>query len=148
MTRRYLSAALALLAVAAVAPAAAAGAAAAATAGKVSHAKFFQNKSRTVDCGVEIHLPNKPATNILCGAPNLPVVPHNVGDPFIQIGAHGKPHIVYISQDSFVSNKLVTLKPGSKWSALGVSCTVQAKTVRCTNKSKHGFTAGGKYKRF
>jgi hypothetical protein len=74
---------------------------------------------------------------------------HKVGDPFVQISAHGKPVVVYLSQFSFVGTKTVTLKPHAKWSSLGVSCTVQSKTVKCENRSKHGFTIGkGKYQPF
>ena len=41
-----------------------------------------------------------------------------------------------------------TLKNGSSWSGVGVSCTVGA-TVTCRNQSGHGFTIGnGKYKPF
>jgi hypothetical protein len=143
MPRRYLTAALALVAIAAAAPATAA---AGAKPSKTSHAKLWQNKRGTVDCGLEIP---RPSTHVICSAENLPVPKHNVGDPFVQIGAHGKPVVVYLSQDSFITDKLATLKAGTKWSSIGVSCTVGSKTVKCSNKSKHGFTIGkGKYKPF
>ena len=143
MTRRYRYAVLPAVVIAAAAPAAAA------SGGKTSHAKLFQNKAGTVACGEEIHLKSKPATNILCSAPNLPVPTSKVGDPFIQISSHGKPTVVYLSQASYVAHKATALKTGAKWSLLGVSCTVLAKTVKCENKSKHGFTIGkGKYKSF
>ena len=67
---------------------------------------------------------------------------HGVGDPFIQISAHGKPAIVYVSQDEYAGKNPVTLKTGRKWSDLGVTRTIASKTVTCRNKSNHGFTIG------
>ncbi len=116
----------------------------------VSHAKLWQNKKQTVDCGIKIHPATKPASQLLCSAVGLPHPTKGfIGDPFVQISAHGKPHIVPISQNSFVSDKLVTLKNGQKWQGVGVSCVAQAKTVKCTNQSGHGFKIGHDlYKKF
>jgi hypothetical protein len=122
---------------------------AAAAGGAPSHAKLWSDKANTVGCGIEIHAKGHPATEILCGAQGLPKPKSPVGDPYVQISAHGRPHIVPISQLSYVTTVSVTLRPGAHWSALGVSCIVQAKSARCTNKSGHGFTiAKNHYKAF
>lgn len=108
---------------------------------KVSHANMWTDKAGTVVCGIKIHAKSRPASQVICGAQGLHA-PGNVGDPFVQIAAHGKPHTVRFSQKSFVGTHPVTLKPGSTWSALGVTCTVKARTAKCTNRSGHGFTIG------
>jgi hypothetical protein len=125
---------------AAVAPAAAASI--------TSHAKFWQNKSGSVACGVKIHPKSKPATLVLCGARGIPRAKHGIGDPFVQIAAHGRPVLVLLSQDSFMGTA-TKLASGTTWTSLGVTCTIGAKTATCKNESKHGFTIGnGKYKPF
>ena len=111
-----------------------------AAAAATSHVKLWQNKAKTLDCGIEIPLPGKHPSQILCSAVNLPAPPSKVGDPFVQISRHGHPHIVRVGDDEFVGHTIVTLKPGTKWSALGVTCTIQAKKAKCTNASGHGFT--------
>ena len=127
-----------------------AAAAPAALAATTSHAKLWQNKSGTVVCGIKIHATSKPATEVLCGSKGIPRAPHGVGDPFVQIAAHGHPQLVLISQNSFVGTGTPkTLAKGATWSSLGVTCTIGAKTVKCENKSSHGFTIGnGKYVAF
>ncbi len=136
--------------IAAIGAVAAAAGPAAALANTVSHAKLWQTKHATVICGVEIHAKKKPATNILCQAKGIPRPKSGgVGDPNVQISAHGKPRLVLISQDSYVTTTVRTLAKGTTWSALGVTCTVKAKTVVCTNKSGHGFAIGNrKYRHF
>lgn len=129
---------------------AAVAAPAAATAASTSHAKLFQNSSHTVTCGVEIHAGAK-AKWVICGAQGVPRPKGgaNVGDPFVQIARKGKPQLVLRSQDSFEGVKPVTLGLGHKWSALGVTCQVDTKTVACSNVSGHGFNIGnGKYRKF
>lgn len=114
-----------------------------------SHALLFQNKARTMDCGVEAPLPGHQASLVLCSAAGIPRPPGNVGDPFVQIGRQGKPKVVLVSQNEFETSKITTLKPGATWSNVGVTCKVASKTVTCKNASKHGFTIGnGKYKPF
>jgi hypothetical protein len=134
-----------------VAAVAATPAAAALRGGPASSALLWQNKSKSVTCGIEIHAPKKPATMLLCVSKGIPRPPKGgpAGDPFVQIAANGKAQLVLISQQSWVagSKKPTTLATGATWSKLGVTCTIDAKTVTCTNKSKHGFTIGnGKYK--
>lgn len=115
-----------------------------------SHALLFQNQARTMDCGVKTPLPHHQASLVLCSAGGIPRPKGGgVGDPFVQIGRHGKPRLVLVSQNDFETSKIATLKPGATWSRLGVTCKVSSKTVTCKNASKHGFTIGnGKYKSF
>jgi hypothetical protein len=114
-----------------------------------SHTVLFRNASGSVVCGVKIHAPKKPATTVICGAKGIPRAKHGIGDPFVQVAARGQAQLVLISQDSYVGKKPKILPKGARWSSLGVSCSVAAKTVTCKNKSKHGFTIGnGKYKAF
>jgi hypothetical protein len=116
-----------------------------------SHALLFRNSSGSVTCGVKIHAPNKKATTVLCGAKGIPRPKHGggIGDPFVQISGKGKAQLVLISQNSYVGNKAKVLTDGTKWTSLGVSCSIGSTTVTCKNKSNHGFTIGnGKYKAF
>jgi hypothetical protein len=110
-----------------------------------SHAKFWQNPTHNVDCGIMIG-----GKQVLCSSPKIPAPPHTTskdGDPgFVSIGKTGKPTLLRLSQDSFVSDHIVTLSKGAKWSSLGVTCTLGAKSVTCTNKSDHGFELYGSKK--
>jgi hypothetical protein len=110
-----------------------------------SHAKFWQNPTHNVDCGIMIG-----GKQVLCSAPKIPAPPHTTskdGDPgFVSIGKKGKPTLLRLSQDSFESDNLVTLSSGAKWSSLGVTCTLGAKSVTCKNKSGHGFEIYGSKK--
>ncbi len=116
---------------------------------KTSHALLFENQARTVDCGVEIPLPHKKPSLVLCVAAGIPRPKGPVGDPFVQIGKKGKPKVVLVSQNEFETSKATKLGAGATWTNLGVSCKVTGKPVTCTNASKHGFTIGnGKYKSF
>ena len=130
--------------------AAAAPAAAASAASQVSHASVFQNRARTVTCGVKIHIPGRPATTVLCQAKDVPAPKHGIGDPAVQLTRTGRPQLVRISQCSWSScSKAATLGTGARWSALGVTCTVVGKLVTCHNKSRHGFAIGhGRYRSF
>jgi hypothetical protein len=123
-----------------------------AAAATTSKANLWQNKAKTVICGVEIHASNKPASRILCSAPGLPRPPHsnpNVGDPNVDIAATGSPRLLLLSQNSFVGTKTVTLSKGTLWSVLGVTCHVGPSTVLCFNTANHGFVIGnGKYRSF
>ena len=125
-------------------------AAAPASGASISHAKLWQNRSGSVVCGIKIHPQGKPATELLCGSKGIPRAAHGVGDPFVQLAAHGRAQLVLISQASFEgSGTPVTLGRGASWRSLGVTCTIGAKTVTCENNSKHGFTVGdGKYSSF
>jgi hypothetical protein len=131
----------------AVAGAAAAIAVPAATSlAAISHAKFWQNKAKTVVCGIK-----NPSSSklVICSSKGVPKAKSGVGDPFVQIGKTGKPKLVLESQTPFQGHHPATLSKGSTWSSLGVTCTIASKTVTCKNKSKHGFTIGnGKYKKF
>ena len=114
-----------------------------------SHVLLWQNSNQSVSCGVKIHAPKKRPTTILCSAAGIPRAKHGLGDPFVQLTAHGKAQLVLISQESFVGHKAKTLRAGARWSRLGVTCKLAAMTATCKNKSGHGFTLGnGKYKSF
>ena len=131
--------------------AAAVPAVAAASTPSPSHAKVWQNKARTVTCGIKIHVPGKPATLVLCQGLGIPMPKGpGVGDPAVQIGKKGRPQLVRISQCSWRScSRVATLKTGARWSALGVRCTVVRKLVTCRNQSRHGFATGtGRYRSF
>lgn len=98
-------------------------------------------------CGVAIHAPGVPAY-VLCAdrvfpAPKGPVD----GDPgFVYLGAHGHPRLARVSQytwqqpDGWEKSHRATLKPGERWRRGGVTCSVHRTSVRCANRSHHGFT--------
>jgi hypothetical protein len=123
----------------------------AAGAAPLSKTVSFTNQSRKVMCGIEIHAPNRRATNVLCSASGIPR-PRNfgpVGDPFVQISVLGRPKIVPISQQSFVSGRTSRLGRGRLWNQLGVTCHVAKATVMCFNGDNHGFVIGnGRYRSF
>jgi hypothetical protein len=122
---------------------------AAAGAAKTSNAKLFQNPAKTATCGIEIHAPGRPATQLLCSAKGIPRPSGPVGDPFVQISAKGSPKRVLISQNSYISHSLKTLSKGTLWSSLGVTCSIGSKTILCFNGDNHGFLIGnGKYTSF
>ena len=63
-----------------------------------SHAKFWQNPTHNVDCGIMIG-----GKHVLCSSPKIPAPPHTTskdGDPgFVSIGKTGKPTLLRLSQD-------------------------------------------------
>ncbi|MGI8412005.1 MAG: hypothetical protein ACR2LV_04370 [Solirubrobacteraceae bacterium] len=114
-----------------------------------SHAKLWQNPTGSVVCGLEIHLAGKPSKYLLCSAKGIPRPKHQggVGDSFVQIAARGRPQLVLISQSSFEATRRAKLRRGTLWTARGISCHIGSSTVRCTNRSGHGFTIGnGSYR--
>jgi hypothetical protein len=117
-----------------------------------SHAKLWQALGGDVNCGVAIHSPGKPPTQVLCSGGAIPAPKQGVGfgDPgFVFLGTHGRPILARLSQDSFEGVSPVTLASGRTWSELGVTCGVSTTTVRCANRSAHGFTIGrSSYKAF
>ena len=138
-----LAAALAALGMAGMAPAAAAA--------PISHTTSFVNQKRSVMCGIEIHAPNKPATEVLCAAGGIPAPKHGgIGDAgFVQIGLLGNPQTLRLSQNSFVAGTTAKLGRGRLWNQLGVTCHLGATTVMCFNGDNHGFVIGdGHYKSF
>ncbi len=113
--------------------------------GAVSHAKFWQTSAKDVACGIAIHAPGQSA-RVLCSATSIPAPKAGVGfgDPgFVFLGAHGRPLLARLSQDTFESSSVLTLAPGSRWSSDGVSCSVHRALIRCANTSGHGFTIAG-----
>jgi len=77
-----------------------------------------------------------------CQATGLPHAP-GIGDPAVQLGQGraGRARLVDISQDDLVSNApYLALAPGSLWKSYGITCTVDAASIRCTNGPGYGFT--------
>ena len=141
--RRLAAAAATIAAIAAVAPAA--------LAAPISKAIRFQSNGGRVTCGIEIHAPSKPASDVLCAAKGIPAPTHpGVGDPgFVQISVLGQPQVLRLSQDSFVAGTTAKLGRGRLWNQLGVTCHVALTTVMCFNGGNHGFVIGnGHYRSF
>ncbi len=110
-----------------------------------SHAKIWTALGNDLGCGVAIHPPGKPPTQVVCSDRTIPPPPHGVGygDPgFVFLGAHGHPILARTTQDSFEGANPVALTSGRTWSDLGITCTISTTTVRCVNRSAHGFTIG------
>jgi hypothetical protein len=66
-----------------------------------------------------------------------------VGDPgFVFLGSVGRPTLARLSQDSFLGADAVALRSGRRWhsGAISVTCTIGARSVRCENRSHHGFS--------
>jgi hypothetical protein len=122
----------------------------AAAAAPISKSIQFQNTSGTVTCGIEIHAPSKPATEVLCAARGIPTPKQKgVGDPFVQLGVLGRPQVLRLSQNSFVAGTSAKLARGRLWNQLGVTCHVGLTTVLCFNGDNHGFVIGdGHYRSF
>ena len=97
----------------------------------------------SVTCGIAIHPPNTPPIRLLCSARAVPAPKaKGVGDPgFVFLASAGRPSLARLSQDSFVGTHAVGLKSGRTWGggAISVTCTVSTSTVRCENRSHHGF---------
>jgi hypothetical protein len=141
--RRLAAAAATVAAIAATTPAA--------LAAPISKAIRFQSNRGAVTCGIEIHAPSKPATQVLCAAKGIPAPKHpGVGDPgFVQISVLGQPQLLRLSQDSFVAGTTAKLGRGRLWNQLGVTCHVALTTVMCFNGANHGFVIGnGHYRSF
>lgn len=109
-----------------------------------SRAPLWTALGGRVACGVAIHLPNRPATQVLCSAKPVPAPKaKSFGDPgFVFLGSLGHPSLARLSQDSFVGTHIVVLKRGRKWSGgpIKVTCSIGASAVSCENRSHHGFT--------
>lgn len=126
-------------------------AAPAALAAPISKSTMFHTASLSVTCGIEIHVPGKPATEVLCSAKGVPPPKHGgIGDPgFVQLSVLGKPQLLRLSQDSFVAGTTAKLARGRLWNQLGVTCHVGQTTVLCFNGANHGFVIGnGHYRSF
>lgn len=119
-----------------------------------SHAVNFQTKAADVDCGIAALVPGTeldPGTGaplngdypgLQCSAVGIPKPKHGIGDPFVQLGqGHaGRARLVDESQDDLISSVYpATLAPGSTWKRYGITCSLSASSVRCTNGTRHGF---------
>jgi len=111
-----------------------------------SSAQLWTALDRNVTCGIAIHPPNTPPTQLLCSATSVPAPKAGVGfgDPgFVFLGSVGRPSLARLSQDTFVGTHPVALGSGRKWGGIGpiaVTCTIGASAVRCVNRAGHGFT--------
>jgi hypothetical protein len=109
-----------------------------------SGAELWSALGGQVTCGIAIHPPNTPPMQLLCAARAVPAPKgKGIGDPgFVFLGTVGRPERARLSQDSFVGTHSVKLGRGSNWGVgpIAVKCTVSATAVRCTNRSRHGFT--------
>jgi hypothetical protein len=141
MKRSILLAILALMALPAVAEA-------------TSHTVNFQTKTTNVFCGIVAAVPGSqfdPGTGgqlsgdypgLQCSAEGIPKPKHGIGDPFVQLGQGraGRAKLVDESQDDLISDaNPVRLAPGSTWKRYGITCKLTASSVRCTNRTGHGF---------
>ena len=137
----YLAALAAVMSAALVA-ASASAAPGAGSAKPTSHAALWEDPGLNVLCGIENPVLSK--TKVLCQGTGVPRPPHsspNEGDPAVTLASVGKPHLVLISQDSYIPGASArTLGPGRTWSSRGVTCTTTAHAVTCKNAKKHGFT--------
>lgn len=119
-----------------------------------SHALNFQTKTAEVVCGIASSVPGTeldPGTGaqlggdypgLQCSAEGIPKPKHGIGDPFVQLGQGraGRAKLVDESQNDLISGaNPVTLAPDSTWGRYGITCSVSASSVRCTNGTGHGF---------
>jgi hypothetical protein len=111
-----------------------------------STAQLWTALGGNVTCGIAIHPPNSPPMQLLCSARSVPAPKMGVGfgDPgFVFLGSTGRPSLARLSQDSFVGTHQKALGSGRKWGGIGpieVTCTIGASSVRCVNRTRHGFT--------
>jgi hypothetical protein len=112
--------------------------------GSASHAPLWTALGGDITCGVAIHAPGSPASQVLCSAKPVPAPKaKGIGDPgFVFLASTGHPLLARLSQDSFVGSSPVALENGSTWtsSPIRVTCSISASAVRCTNHAHHGFT--------
>src|SRR5271155_4946045 len=106
--------------------------------GSTSGAALWTALGGDVGCGIAIHPPNLPPTQVLCSARPVPApTATGVGDPgFVFLGSVGRPILARLSQDSFVGTSPVALRSGRSWhtGAISVTCTIGASSVRCENR--------------
>ncbi len=110
-----------------------------------SDAQLWTALGGNVTCGIAIHPLNTPPMQLLCSARSVPAPKaKGVGDPgFVFLGSTGRPLLARLSQDSFVGTNPVALKNWEQVGGMGpidVKCTISVKSVRCVNRSHHGFT--------
>jgi hypothetical protein len=112
--------------------------------GSTSGAALWTALGGNVTCGIAIHPPNTPPSQVLCSAQQVPAPrAMSVGDPgFVFLRSAGRPTLARLSQDTFVGIEPVALRSGRRWHTgpISVTCTIGARSVRCENRSHHGFT--------
>lgn len=125
-------------------------------AGGASHAQIFTALGEEVTCGIAAQIKGQ-AREVLCAAVSVPAPKHvssKVGDPgFVFLSKTGKPRPARLSQYSWQAPALSNRPAlsGGTWSAgsVGVTCSITKTSIRCTNKSGHGFTiTASSYKPF
>ena len=109
-----------------------------------SAAQLWTALGGRVTCGVAIHPYNTPPMQLLCSARAVPAPKvKGIGDPgFVFLGSTGRPSLARLSQDSFVGRSPVALGSGRHWEIgpISVTCTISTRSVRCANRTRHGFT--------
>ena len=127
-----------------------------AVAAGTSHAQIFSAVEEQVTCGIAAHVPGSPR-EVLCSDPKVPAPKHvssAVGDPgFVFLAKTGKPKPARLSQYSWQAPALNhrAVLTGGTWSSgsVGVTCAITGTSVKCTNRSGHGFTLTARsYKAF
>src|SRR5262245_37688525 len=134
-----------------------AAALAAGTASAAGKSGFFKTQNNKIYCMWGTGLRGF----VVCGIRGGHLTPKptkkcRIGDPtggWLTIGTRRKAQVQPCSGDAgpFANPKATkVLKPGKKWSGGGMSCTATASSMRCKNKSNHGFnlTTSGVYQRF
>jgi hypothetical protein len=109
-----------------------------------SAAQLWTALGGRVTCGVATHPYNSPPMQLLCDSRTVPAPKtKGVGDAgFVFLGSTGHPSLARLSQDSFVGKNPVALGSGREWAIgpISVTCTVSVRSVRCENRTRHGFT--------
>jgi hypothetical protein len=116
----------------------------------VSHASLWQALGGRVRCGLA--LTTKPPSQILCEARAIPAPkgsnPMEGDSGFAFLGRTRRPTVARLSQNTWVGAEssplrqvFVRLGAGRTWSSrqLRITCSIGRRSVRCTNRSAHGF---------
>lgn len=140
----------ALVAIGAAVAVAAPGASSGALAASVSHASLWQALGGKVFCGLAIT--TKPPSQLLCSSRPIPGPkgsnPMEGDAGFAFLGRSGRPRVARLSQNTWVAAEsfpfhqvFVRLRSGRTWSSrsLRISCSIGSSSVRCANRSGHGF---------
>jgi hypothetical protein len=111
-----------------------------------SHVRLWTALGGRVVCGLAVGAPHAPR-QLLCASRVVPAPANSSpaeGDPgFVFLRSRGRAKPARLSQDTFAgTGNPVALASGTRWQlrALGASCKIMAASVRCANRSHHGFT--------
>jgi hypothetical protein len=100
-----------------------------------------------VTCGLSGPSPH----HLLCQNAHIPPPPRwdpdtTGGDPgFVSLSGTGRPQVTFLSQYSWIGRgaiKTVAITGSRTWRirGTGIACTIGKRAVRCSNRSRHGFT--------